>query len=178
MTRSLGCLALAFSRAELDAGVREEPMGSNDGPRLRLYREGAVRNGRPLAAGPGPWCVYGACWAAFRAWLHLAAPPDVPHEWRASAHELVDDARASGAWHPAGDGYIPQPGDLAVFARGHGDPTRGGEGHVGRVESLEAGILTTIDGNHGDAWARVTRPVGEALGFIAYPQPPETSHDG
>jgi hypothetical protein len=174
--RSLGCLALALSRAALEAGVREQPMGSNDGPWLRIYRSGAVRHGRPLVAGPGPWCAYAASWAALTAWHHLGADaPSLPHGWRASVAELVEDARASGTWHPAGDGYIPQPGDLAVFRRGHGDPTRGGEGHVGRVERLEGDALTTIDGNHGDAWARVTRPVGEALGFIAYPQPaPET----
>jgi hypothetical protein len=169
--RSLGCLALALSIAELDVGVREEPMGSNDGPRLRLYREHAVRNGRPLDGGPGPWCAYAASWAAFKAWAHLPSAPDVPHEWRASVAELVSDARASGTWHPAGDGYQPLPGDLAIFARGHGDPTRGGEGHVGRVERLEGDVLVTIDGNVGDAWARVRRVFKLALGFIAYPQP-------
>lgn len=174
--RSLGCLALALSIAELDAGVREEPLGSNDGPRLRLYREHAVRNGLPLDAGSGPWCAYAASWAAWMAWHHLGdGAPDVPHSWRASVAELVSDARKVGAWHPAGDGYVPQAGDLAIFSRGHANPLLGGEGHVGRVERLEGDVLVTIDGNVGDAWARVRRLFRLALGFIAYPQPVETT---
>ena len=160
---TLGQRALALSLAELAADVREEPSGSNDGPRQRVYRTGAMRNGRPLAAGPGPWCAYGACWAAY------AAGAGAPHGWRASVAELIADAREAGAWHPAESDYEPAPGDLACFGRAGGDPRRGGTGHVGRVEASDAATVTTIDANVGDRWARVTRARGAVLGWIAYP---------
>lgn len=174
---SLGLRALELSIAELDAGVREEPSGTNDGPRIRVYRSGALRKGKPLRAGPGPWCAYAASWAAEVAWQGTVGGAEPPHRWRASVAELIADARERGAWHEAGDGYQPAPGDLACFGRAGEDPRRGGKGHVGRVERVEGAQLTTIDANHGDRWARVTRPLSACLGFIAYPQPPESSAD-
>ena len=170
MTHSLGCRALRLSVAEMEAGVREFPAGSNDGPKIRLYRAGAWRHGLPLAAGPGPWCAYAACWSAEVAWQEMPLDaPHPPHGWRASVYELVTDARAADAWRPAGAGYQPQPGDLAVFARDGQSPLTGGAGHVGRVESSTVDTVTSIDGNVGDRWARVTRPLAEVLGWIAYP---------
>lgn len=167
---SLGLRALELSLVELAADVREEPSGSNDGPRIRVYRAGAMRKGRPLRAGPGPWCAYAASWAAWTAEQDSPPPGSpVPHGWRASVAELIDDARAEGAWHDAGDGYQPAPGDLACFGRAGGDPRRGGAGHVGRVESVTPETVTTIDANVGDRWARVTRPMASVLGWIAYP---------
>ncbi len=154
-------------------GVGEVPPGSNTGPHIREYFSGCLRGAKPLRITSGPWCAAAACWAGYVPWEDdldvdpQAVPP--PHLWRASVAELIDDARAVGAWHPMGDDYAPRHGDLAIFARNGHDPTHGGLGHVGRVESSTVDTLTTIDGNHGDAWARVTRPMHEALGFIAYP---------
>ena len=163
---TLGQRALALSLAELAADVREDPSTPNDSPRIAVYRSGAMRGSKPLRAGPGPWCAYGACWAAAQ------AGAGAPHGWRASVAELIADARDAGAWHPAESGYEPQPGDLACFGRAGGDPRRGGTGHVGRVERVEASQVTTIDANVGDRWARVTRARGAVLGWIAYPTVP------
>ena len=160
---TLGERALRFAVAELDAGVREEPSGSNDAPRIALYRSGAMRGERALNAGPGPWCAYAASWCAAQ------AGEGAPHGWRASVAELIRDARAVGAWHPAGDGYQPQRGDLACFGRAGESPVNGGKGHVGRVERVEGSTLVSVDANHGDRWARVYRPIDVALGWIAYP---------
>ena len=46
---------------------------------------------------------------------------------------MVADAQAHGRWHPLGDGYIPQPGDWAVY-----------DGHVEVVTSYSGGVLDTI----------------------------------
>src|ERR1700690_3483534 len=43
------------------------------------------------------------------------------------------DAQAHGRWHPLGDGYIPLPGDWAVY-----------DGHVAVVTSYSGGVLDTI----------------------------------
>lgn len=161
---TLGERALRFAVAELDAGVREEPSGSNDAPRIALYRSGAMRGERALNAGPGPWCAYAASWCAAQ------AGGVAPHGWRASVAELIRDARAVGAWHPAGDSYQPRRGDLACFGRAGENPVNGGKGHVGRVERVEGSTLVSVDANHGDRWARVYRPIDVALGWIEYPR--------
>ena len=46
---------------------------------------------------------------------------------------VVADAQAHGRWHPLGDGYLPQPGDWAVY-----------DGHVAVVTSYSGGVLDTI----------------------------------
>ena len=46
---------------------------------------------------------------------------------------VVADAQAHGRWHPLTDGYIPQPGDWAVY-----------DGHVEVVTSYSGGVLDTI----------------------------------
>ena len=46
---------------------------------------------------------------------------------------VAADAQAHGRWHPLGDGYLPQPGDWAVY-----------DGHVAVVTSYSGGVLDTI----------------------------------
>ena len=46
---------------------------------------------------------------------------------------VAADAQAHGRWHPPGDGYLPQPGDWAVY-----------DGHVAVVTSYSGGVLDTI----------------------------------
>ena len=46
---------------------------------------------------------------------------------------VVADAQAHERWHPLGDGYLPQPGDWAVY-----------DGHVAVVTSYSGGVLGTI----------------------------------
>lgn len=105
-------------------------------------------------------------WLSLR-WASSAAPVPVPgtkapksvpvHGWRCSVAELVADARATGAWHPKGDEYEPQQGDLLVSARSGGDPTKGGTGHVEIVSSGSRDALgtiwpRTIGGNENNTW--------------------------
>ena len=46
---------------------------------------------------------------------------------------VMADAQAHGRWYPLGDGYIPQPGDWAIY-----------DGHVEVVTSYSGGVLDTI----------------------------------
>lgn len=94
-----------------------------------------------------------------------------PHGYRAAVRELVEDARALGTWRPRGGTYTPKAGDLAISARAGGDPTKGGLGHVERVESVADDVVVTIGGNESNTWVRgplsLTSP--DLRGWIEYP---------
>jgi flagellum-specific peptidoglycan hydrolase FlgJ len=46
---------------------------------------------------------------------------------------VVADAQTHGRWHPLSDGYVPQPGDWALY-----------DGHIEVVTSYSGGVLDTI----------------------------------
>lgn len=163
-TPSLGERALAWSLGYL--GLREDPPGSNAGPEISLWLAACERGGRPIGIRSGAWCAAMASAAQAAVKTSDEAPA---HGRRAAVHELVEDARAFGTWRDPS--YRPRPGDLAIFKRNGGDPRFQGEGHVGRVETVDGDTYTTIDGNHGDAVARVSRrfDAADLVGFIAYP---------
>lgn len=173
--QTLGERALAIAIGEL--GVSEEPIGSNTGVKVREYLLGCVRGGKPLRLAVAPWCAAFVGWQDAIARLRAQSASDYsepPCRWRAAVAELVADAREAGAWQPVGD-YVPAPGDLAVFRRNGQDPTKGGEGHVARVETSPDvhGFYTTIGGNEDHRVARTKRTVKdpELLGWIRYPRP-------
>jgi flagellum-specific peptidoglycan hydrolase FlgJ len=69
-----------------------------------------------------PWPL--PVWADVRVDTNPASP---------QVTSVAADAQAHGRWHPLGDGYIPQPGDWAVY-----------DGHVAVVTSYSGGVLHTI----------------------------------
>jgi hypothetical protein len=150
---SLGLRALGVAVAEL--GQHEVP-GPGANARIVAYRAGVTRSGHLLSLGAGDepfWC------AAFVGFCEQGEPGALP--WRAAVAELWADADAAGTTR--GRGYIPAPGDLAVFARAGGDPRRGGPGHVARVEIAPdaRGRYTTIGGNESDQVKRTVRPLSD-----------------
>lgn len=166
-TISLGQRALELAIKEL--GVVETPAHSNAGPKIKEYFAKCERNGKPLGLTAGNWCAAFASWCGFNACETGEKPP---HLYRAAVTELWKDAVASGTAKPTS--YVPKVGDLAIFTRGGQNPTKGGEGHVGRVSVVpdENGNYETLDGNHDDRVARVKRKLGaELVGWIAYPEP-------
>jgi hypothetical protein len=80
----------------------------------------------------------------------------------------VTDAVKAKAWHVGLDGA--QPGDLLIMRRDGQDPTLGGIGHVGRIESIDAASVCSIDGNHDNAVSRVSRSLSDPniIGHIRY----------
>jgi len=168
---TLGERALRWCVGELDAGVKEEPLGSNSGPRIATYFLQARRreSGKLLGISSGDWCAVGQCAALSSA---AGFGEHVPHGYRAAVWELREDAKQTGAWVPAADvrngNYQPQRGDLAVWTRG------AGLGHVSRIETppnSSSGEIITIGANEGDGrWLRRTRTIHEPTfeGIIRY----------
>jgi hypothetical protein len=161
--RPLGERAVAWSLAELAAGVHEEPPGSNTGPRIVEYLAPCERSGRPLGLTAGAWCAASACAAGRGA---LLPGEELPHAYRASGLELVADATERGTWRPKG--HVPRVGDLAIYGRG---PAGGWQRHVVRVLEVDGERWRSIGGNESDRWQVTERRLDDAalLGFIEYP---------
>jgi hypothetical protein len=136
----------ALAAAQREIGVREEPPGSNDAPRIAEYRTATA------GSAPGvPWCAYFVSWAAARA----GAPVGEQGQGYGAVEQIDAWAQRTGRLVPAG--MSPEPGDLILF----------GGRHIGIVESVSPdGRLTTVEGNHRDAVERVQRHVSDATGFV------------
>ena len=136
---------VAAARAEFDRGVAEEPPGSNDGARIKLYRSAAGN------APPGPWCAYFTSWVAREAGVPLGETG----QGFGSVDAVWAWAQRSGKAVPASAGP-PRPGDLIVW-----------DEHIGVVEGvLPDGRIQTIEGNSSDRVSRRTHPAGAAIGYV------------
>ena len=142
---SVGANVVAAAQGEV--GQSEQPPGSNDSPRIAMYRSATAGN-----AGVGPWCAYFASWAARQA----GAPLGDQGQGFGSVDALWNWAQSSGRAYSATSGQQPQPGDLIVFHE-----------HVGIVEGvLPDGRVQTIEGNSGNQVARRVHAPGEAVGYV------------
>lgn len=140
-----GRAALAAVQAEV--GVTEQPPGSNDAPRIALYRQSTA--GSMVA----PWCAYFVSWAAREG----GAPLGDSGQGFGAVSDVWAWGQKTGKAIPNGQGP-PQPGDLIVW-----------NGHIGIVESIAAdGAITTIEGNSSQQVARRQHgPDGDgALGYV------------
>jgi hypothetical protein len=139
--------ARIVSAASAEVGQAEQPPGSNNSPRIAMYRSATAGN-----PGPGPWCAYFVSWAARQA----GAPLGDQGQGFGSVDALYAWAQRTGRAYTAGSGQTPQPGDLIVFHE-----------HIGIVESVDAnGQIHTIEGNSGDQVARRVHPPSDAIGFV------------
>lgn len=126
-------LQTVLLRARSQVGVTEHPPGSNDGPRIRLYRD-SVAPGLP----PGPWCMYFVHWC-FAPFRQLGGWGSVERfeQWAQAHGELV--AR-------------PFRGDVVCYDW-NGDGWADHVGIVDRVLALRwrgrvfAGWVRTVEGN-------------------------------
>lgn len=139
-TRDIPADIVGVARAELDKGIRESPLGSNNSKAIARYR-GAL-DPRPHG---GPWCAYFASWVTRRA----GAPLGSRGSGIASAAGIRAWAERTGHWR-----HLPRPGDVAVFSH-----------HVGIVVYVAGSRMTTIDGNWSNRVSRVSRRRYEAIGF-------------
>jgi hypothetical protein len=138
--RNLPADIVRVARAELEKGIRETPMGSDNSAGITRYRNAMV----PHAHG-GPWCAYFASWVTRRAGAPLGSHGD----GIASAAGIRAWAGRTGRWR-----QLPRAGDVAVYT-----------GHVGIVASVTGSRMTTIEGNWSNRVTRLSRRRNEALGF-------------
>lgn len=70
--------------------------------------------GCPNGARSEQWCADFAAWAWQKAGVRFSYGFG-PGEINAGAVSFYEWAVANGLWHPAGDGYVASPGDLAIY---------------------------------------------------------------
>ncbi len=132
--------------AQREIGVKEQPPGSNDAPRIAEYRTATA------GSGVGPWCAYFTSWLA----KSSGAPLGEAGQGFGSVDALYAWAQRTGKAIQNGPGVRPQPGDLIVW-----------DEHIGVVESVDPdGTVRTIEGNSSDQVIRRTHAAGSALGYV------------
>lgn len=170
-TLSLGERCVRFCEAEMAAGVREAPPGSNTSPRIRAYLEPCARRatGKPLGLTAAAWCAAAQCFAQREC---LRPGESGAHGYFCSGAELTESAKSVGTWRDPG--YTPRVGDLVILLRkGVSDPASAGwERHVARVRTAPVdGAVTTIGGNEENGWRVSDLRLDDAriTGWVAYP---------
>ena len=141
---------LARARADLKAGVKEEPLGSNTGRRVREMQAHTWLGGTRW-----PWCA-----AAVVTWAEEAGFT-LPYQG-AGAYAWLDWAKKAG-WTCTPAQAIP--GDFVVFNIG--------AGHIAMLElPVEGGNVQTIDGNSSDRVKRNVRGIASVRGIVHLPEKP------
>ncbi|MET0792204.1 MAG: hypothetical protein ABW061_11840 [Polyangiaceae bacterium] len=160
-----------------EARTHEHP----DAARIAWYHAIAMRNGKALGITVGNFCAS----AQSRALVECALASDVrPHEPRAGAIELQQDATRLGNWRSAAEvrarKWAPRPGDLAIYNRS--TPTEAWLRHVDRVIRVSDDGLQyeNIGANEGGGnwhreWSLFSNP--KLLGFVVYPGVPLTESE-
>lgn len=143
------CL-LAYAKHELTHKVQEDPLGSNNGARIKQYA--ALYNLTP----PLNWCGVGVGF-----WIHQAAKEfnvKPPIKGSPSARAYEAQFRAIGKWLCVTEARINKtlikPGSVVVWKR----PPETWTGHVGVVADTTNGVnstFATIEPNSGSAADRV-----------------------
>jgi hypothetical protein len=140
-----------FALAEYQHGVREDPPGSNTGPRVREYQAATWLGGTGW-----PWCCAFAVWC----WQKALGRP-LPYRG-AGAYAWLDWARKAG-W--VVDAQHAIPGDFVVFNIG--------AGHMAILrEPVTRGEVLTVDGNVSDAVGLRSRTLSTVRGFVHIPEQP------
>jgi hypothetical protein len=134
-----GCAGLSGNRivaiAQQQLGLKEVPDGCNCGPEIQPF----------LGSSSGEaWCADFVSWVYKEAGSPFSGGSD--GGWRLAGvsglHQWLVD---NGIWHNRGDGDVPQPGDVVIFAD---------DEHTGIVEKTDGTTLDTIEGNTSNQVAR------------------------
>lgn len=143
----LGRTALGLALAE--EGVREDPLGSNRGPRVTAYIRSVLPSGPAV-----PWCMCFVYWCYGEAARRLGRLTSIPRTagvqdcWRRCG-DVIDGTIVRITQREALlDPSRVEPG-MAFFI-----DTGGGTGHTGLVVSEHGGLLETIEGNTNDGGGR------------------------
>ncbi len=160
--------AIEVAAAEEAIGVREDPVGSNRGPRVDEYQ---IRCGLPSSG--YPWCACFVYWCFDQSAQALGISNPVVRtagcqdHWARAAKIGAGRIAANLAVNNPG---LVQPGMIFIMAFGKKS------GHTGIVESVNGGLITTIEGNsnaggerEGIGVFRLTRKINSVnTGFISY----------
>lgn len=98
--------------AESQVGYRTDPSGTYCNKYSAYWASGINDCGNGNLA--EEWC------ADFAAWVWQRAGANVTYQYingdlNSSSASFYEWGVAHGTWHPVGSGYIPQPGDVAVY---------------------------------------------------------------
>jgi len=150
--------------------VREQPLGSNRGPRVDQYLRAA---GIDPTTGSYPWCAGFIVWCFDNAARQLGLASPVPRT--AGVHDMWQKAGRAGFRRIShetaiGDPSQVQPGQVFFIDTGQG------HGHTGLVVGREGSEFQTIEGNTNELGGREgvgvfarLRPVRQAtLGFVEF----------
>jgi hypothetical protein len=135
----------AVAAAIVEIGVKEDPPGSNRGPRVDVY------NGPDYLG--APWCANFAsfCWSR--------APNGSPFGKLASALKIKNWGAQNGKLLPADEALLP--GDIGVIMRAEG------RGHVEIITGCEFdGKISFIGGNVGNACRATVRTRDSFTHFV------------
>lgn len=159
---------LMIAGKEADQNVREVPPNSNRGPRVEAYQK---RAGSPTGLA---WCCSFTYWCFDEAAIALQRKNPMvktagclDHWMRATAAGARRIKKAEALADPS----LVKAGMIFIMSHGQG------LGHTGFVESVNGGLLSTIEGNtdasksrEGGGVYRLQRKSGDSqlLGFIDY----------
>jgi hypothetical protein len=115
--------------AESQLGYRTDP------PDSYCNRYSAYWGAGAQDCGPGlrdeEWCADFAAWVWHEAGVRFSYGTG-PGEIDAASSSFVEWGELHGTWHPLGSGYVPRPGDLAIYGF---DPATMSAAHVAIVTS-------------------------------------------
>jgi hypothetical protein len=128
---TLGGRIVAIAESQL--GYRTDPPDSYCNKFSAYWQSGT--DNCPDGLMSEEWC------ADFAAWVWQKAGAEVVYQYingdlNSSAASFYQWGVAHGTWHPVGSGYIPQPGDVAVYGL---NPTTLVAAHVAIVTSYTRG---------------------------------------
>jgi len=156
----LGWRASGIAERELNAGVKENPPGSNKGEDIERYCMGQGRPG-------GSWC------ALFASYCYQVAAEEAGFSLHLKWGERVGAKRLAKELVLRGGHWVKpdqaRQGDLAVFHRGRQiDGRWTWQGHVAIVHSVQGHEFYTIGGNEAGAVRKTRRSLADTklVGFV------------
>jgi hypothetical protein len=172
---SSALLSQTLVKAAQEVGVREEPLGSNRGPRVDQYLRSV---GLDPTQGSFAWCAAFVYFCFDQACMGLSVKNPVIKT--AGVAEHWDLAGARGIHRLSADECqaepsLVQPGMIFIITTG------GGHGHTGLVEEVRGVALTTLEGNTNEGgsregigvFRRTSRRISDMnRGFIDYGERP------
>lgn len=131
---------IQIALGELAKGVAEQPLGSNSSPEIDAYLT-FTGISTSLPAEAKPWCAAFVSWVAYKA--------GVKFDYSAGVYFISQWAARNNVLKLKGSGYVPRPGDLALFESDGGPYPND---HIGIVVGVYDGgkRVKTIEGNTGE----------------------------